>query len=262
MILEEIIAHKRSEVADRIARRPPDQVAKEADAAPPVRDFRAALSGPDLAFIAEIKAASPSSGVIRREVDPVTVARSYERGGAHALSVLVDSRYFHGSLEQLSAVTRATTLPVLCKEFIIDTYQIEEAKAAGAAAVLLITAILSPMHLKAYLTHARRRGLAAVVEVHTAAEVSVALDAGADIVGINNRNLTTLTVDPTTTVRLRPLIPPGIIVVSESGFARRAQVDEVRRLGVDAVLVGTSLMASADPEAKLRELRGVSHAPR
>jgi indole-3-glycerol phosphate synthase len=262
MILEEIVAHKRAEVADRVARRPPDQVTKEADAAPPVRDFRAALSGPDLAFIAEIKAASPSSGVIRHEVDPVAFARTYERGGADALSVLVDSRYFYGSLEHLSAVTRATALPVLCKEFIIDTYQIEEAKAAGASAVLLIAALLDQVHLKAFLTHARRRGLAALVEVHTPAEVSIALEAGADIVGINNRNLTTLTVDPTTTARLRPLIPAGIVVVSESGFASKEQIDGIKYLGVDAVLIGTSLMASADPEAKLRELRGVSHAPR
>jgi len=262
MILDEIVAHKRSEVADRIARRPSEVVAREADAAPPVRDFRAALSGPGLAFIAEIKAASPSSGVIRNEVDPVVIARAYERGGADALSVLVDSRYFHGSLEQLTEVTHATTLPVLCKEFIIDTYQIEEARAAGAAAVLLIAAILDPRHLKAHLTHAHRRGLAALVEVHTPAEVSIALEAGADIVGINNRDLTTLTVDPTTTARLRPLIPAGIVVVSESGFTSKLQIDAIRDLGVDAVLIGTSLMASADPETKLRELRGVSHAPR
>lgn len=256
MILEEIVAHKREELAERIVQRPPEQVARAAEAAPPATNFRDALRGPELAFIAEIKGASPSSGIIREDVDPLSVARAYERGGARGLSVLADRRYFHGSLEQLTAVRRATRLPVLCKEFIIDPYQIDEARAAGADAVLLIVSILDPARLRAYLAHARGRGLAALVEVHTAREVDVAVEAGADLVGINNRDLTTLTVDPTTTARLRPLIPPGITVVSESGFATKAQVDAVKRLGVDAVLVGTSLMKSADPEAKLRELRG------
>lgn len=262
MILDEIVTHKRTEVAARIARRSSEEMARQADAAPVARDFRGVLRGPELAIIAEIKGASPSSGVIRDHLDPVALARAYERGGARALSVLVDGRYFHGSWDHLAAVSHASVLPVLCKEFIIDTYQIDEAKAAGASAVLLIVGILDAQRLAAFLVHARRRGLAALIEVHTTAEVRVAVEAGADIIGINNRNLATLTVDPQTTARLRPLIPRGIVVVSESGFATKAHVDEVRRLDVDAVLVGTSLMASGDPESKLKELRGVINAPR
>ncbi len=260
MILDEIVAYKRTEVAERIARRPAAHVAEAAEAAPAPAIFRDALTGPGLAFIAEIKSASPSSGLIRDHVDPLTQAQAYERGGASALSVLTDGRYFHGSWEQLATVAHATRLPVLCKEFVIDPYQIDEARAAGAAAILLITAILGRDRLRDYLAHARRRGLAALVEVHTADEVRDAVAVGADIVGINNRNLATLAVDLATTAQLRPLIPAGVVVVSESGFARKEDVDQVRGLGVDAVLVGTSLMASPDPAAKLRELRGGLHA--
>jgi len=171
--------------------------------------------------------------------------------------VLTDERYFHGSWEDLRAVVQASRLPVLCKEFIIDPYQIDEAKAAGAAAVLLIAGLLSPGDLRAYLDYVRRRGLSTLVEVHTAEEVGAALRADADCIGINNRDLRTLRVDLETTARLRPLIPEGVIVVSESGFERREQVQWVERVGVDAILIGTTLMASGDPEAMLRELRGV-----
>lgn len=264
MILDEIVAYKKEEVAARIARRPLRDVAREAETAPPPPDFRKALigppragsRGPGLAIVAEIKGASPSAGSIRNDFDPVALARTYEAAGAAALSVLTDARYFHGSWESLAAVCRATRLPVLCKEFIIDPYQIDDARAAGAAAVLLIVAILDAARLRDYLGHARRRGLAALVEVHTVEEVHTALEAGADIIGINNRNLHTLEVDVETTARLRPLIPQGVVVVSESGFERREQVAWVQGLDVHAVLIGTSLMASPDPAAKLRELRG------
>lgn len=250
MILDEIVAHKRIEVAARRGRRPGG-----AEPAPPP-DFRAALAAPPLAVIAEIKGASPSAGVIRGTYDPVAVAAAYEAGGAAALSVLTDERYFRGSWEDLRAVARASRVPVLCKEFIIDPCQIDEARAAGAAAVLLIAAILSPDELRMHLGYARRRGLAALVEVHTEDEVRTALSAGAEIIGINNRDLRTLRVDLGTTARLRPLIPDGIAVVSESGYERREQVVWAAQLGVDAVLVGTALMASGDPVAMLRELRG------
>lgn len=259
MILDEIVAHKHVEVAQRRAHRPPGDVAAAAERAPAPPDFRAALRGPDLAVIAEIKGASPSAGVIMAVDDPVAVARAYEAGGAAALSVLTDEKFFRGSWETLRAVARASRLPVLCKEFIIDPYQIDEARAAGAAAVLLITALLDGRTLRRFLEHARGRGLAALVEVHTADEVTLALDAGADLIGINNRDLRTLLVDVQTTARLRPLIPAGVVVVSESGFERREQVERVQRLGVDAILVGTSLMASGHPEAKLKELRGVQN---
>lgn len=256
-VLDEIVDHKRGEVAARMARRPAREVAAAADTATSPPSFQRALAGPGLAVIAEIKGASPSAGAIRNGFDPVAVARAYEAGGAAALSVLTDARYFHGSWEALIEVAGATRLPVLCKEFVIDPYQIDEARASGAAAVLLIVAILDGARLREYLEHARGRGLHALVEVHTPDEAALALDAGADIIGINNRDLHTLAIDLETTARLRPMIPPGIVVVSESGFESRDQVVRVERLGVDAVLIGTSLMASADPAAKLRELRGV-----
>ncbi len=257
-MLEEIASHKRAEIAARVARRPAREVAIEAESAAAVPDFREALRQPGVSVIAEIKGASPSVGSIRVAYDPVIVARTYEAGGAAALSVLTDEKYFRGSWGALAAVSAATRLPVLCKEFVIDPYQIDEARASGAAAVLLIAALLPQHNLRAYLEHAHRRGLSALVEVHTANEVDAALEAGADSIGINNRDLHTLQVDLERTARLRPLIPPGVLVVSESGFERREQVEQVERLGVDAILVGTSLMASGDPAAKLRELRGAT----
>lgn len=253
MILDEIVAHKAAEVATRVAQRPRAEVAATADRAPAPPNFGAALSGPGLALIAEIKGASPSAGTLRDGFDPVDVARAYEAGGAAALSVLTDTRYFRGTWEHLVAVTRVSRLPVLCKEFIIDVYQIDEARVAGAAAVLLITAILDRARLRASLEYARARGLAGLVEVHTAEEVAAALEAGAEIIGINNRDLRTFDVDVETTIRLRPLIPPGVLVVSESGFATPADVARVRD-HVDAVLVGTALMRSADPTAAVAEL--------
>ncbi|MDQ7842767.1 MAG: indole-3-glycerol phosphate synthase TrpC [Armatimonadota bacterium] len=256
MILDEILAYKQQEVLRRAAVRSPREVAAAAATAPAPPDFLGALRGRGLAVIAEIKGASPSAGTIRAAYDPVAVAAAYEAGGAAALSVLTDAKYFRGSWEALGRVARSTRLPVLCKEFIVDPYQIDEARAAGAAAVLLIAAATPGRRLRAYLEHARRRGLDALVEVHTAREVAVALEAGAEAIGINNRDLRTLEVDLETTARLRPLIPPGVVVVSESGFASRAEVEAVMRLGVDAILVGTNLMRSPDPGAALRTLRG------
>jgi indole-3-glycerol phosphate synthase/phosphoribosylanthranilate isomerase/anthranilate synthase/indole-3-glycerol phosphate synthase/phosphoribosylanthranilate isomerase len=206
--------------------------------------------------IAEIKAASPSAGVIRPSVDPVAMAQAFQDAGAGALSVLTDARFFGGSWETLAAVCRVSRLPVLCKEVIIDPVQIDDAAAAGAAAVLLMASVLDTQRLRSFRDHARRRGLDALVEVHTPKEVAAALAAGADLVGINNRDLRTLEVDLETTARLRPLIPAGVVVVSESGLQTREQVVRMERLGVDAVLVGTSLMASADPAKALRALRG------
>lgn len=257
MILDEIVMHKKEELAVRKGQIRPRDVAAAAEDAPPPPSFVQAITAPGLSVIAEIKRASPSAGVIRDGVDPVALARAYEDGGASALSVLTDERYFGGSWEALHDVCGNSSLPVLCKEFIVDAYQIDEARATGAAAVLLIAAILSPDELQVQLGHARRRGLSALVEVHTEPDVGAALRAGADCIGINNRNLTTLSVDLETTARLRPLIPEGVLVVSESGFERRDQVERVERLGVDAVLIGTALMASADPAARLRELRGM-----
>lgn len=256
MILEEIVGSKRVEVAARMSHRSARDVAAAAERRPSPPDFRAALARPGLAVIAEIKGASPSAGTIRERYDPVAVAAAYETGGAAALSVLTDERYFHGSWDDLRAVAQSSRLPVLCKEFVVDLYQIDEAREAGASAVLLIAEVLSPRELRMSLEHARQRGLCPLVEVHTAEDVSAALRAGADCIGINNRNLRTLRVDLETTARLRPLIPAGIVVVSESGFERREQVAWVEQVGVDAILLGTALMASADPAGALRGLRG------
>ncbi|MGH2349465.1 MAG: indole-3-glycerol phosphate synthase TrpC [bacterium] len=255
-MLDEIVAHKKEEVAARKARVGPRDAASRAADAPPPPDFTRALAAPGVSVIAEIKGASPSAGTIRDGFDPVAVAGAYQAGGAAALSVLTDARYFGGSWESLNRVCRASALPVLCKEFVVDAYQIDEARSAGAAAVLLIAAVLDGAQLREFLGRARGRGLAALVEVHTPDEAAVAVDAGADIVGINNRDLSTLRVDLGTTARLRPMIPQGRLVVSESGFDRREQVVQVERLGVDAVLIGTALMASPDPAATLRQLRG------
>jgi indole-3-glycerol phosphate synthase len=253
-ILDQIVADKRIEVASRkAARRGRDRAASPRAAG---GRFRRALTGPGVAMIAEIKGASPAAGTIRTGFDPVSVAHAYESGGAAALSVLTDAKYFGGSWDALAAVCGMSSLPVLCKEFIIDPDQIDDASEAGAAAVLLITAILDRHGLKALQGHARRRGLDALVEVHTPEEIATAVAVGADIIGINNRDLSTLRVDLQTTARLRPLIPPGVAVVAESGYETRDQVVAVERLGVHAVLIGRSLMASADPAAKLRELRG------
>jgi indole-3-glycerol phosphate synthase len=253
-ILDQIVADKRIEVASRKAARRRQSRAASPRAA--VGRFRRALSGPGVAMIAEIKGASPAAGTIRTGFDPVSVARAYEAGGAAALSVLTDAKYFGGSWDALAAVCRSSPLPVLCKEFIIDPDQIDDAAEAGAAAVLLITAILDSAHLEALRVHARQCGLDALVEVHAAEEAATAVAAGADIIGINNRDLATLRVDLETTARLRPLVPPGVVVVAESGYETRDQVVAVERLGVHAVLIGRSLMASADPAGKLRELRG------
>ncbi len=253
MILDEIVAFKATEVAARMGRRPPSVVAAAADGTPPPPNFRDALARPGLALIGEIKGASPSAGAIRNGFDPIALAQAYEAGGAAALSVLTDARFFQGAWEYLEAVTRVSRLPVLCKEFIIDPYQIDEARATGAAAVLLIAAILDRSRLSAFLARARQRDMAGLVEVHTAKEVRMAVAVGAEIIGINNRDLRTFEVDLATTLRLRPQIPAGVLVVSESGFATPADVARVREC-VDAVLVGTALMRSADPAATVREL--------
>src|SRR2546425_9210372 len=189
MILDEIVAHKRAEVAARKAMRPSAAVAAAAEGPRPATGFRQALSSPGLAVIAEIKGASPSTGTIRPSVDPVAVAGTYEAGGAAALSVLTDAKYFGGSWEALAAVCRACRLPALCKEFIIDPYQVDEAMAAGAAAILLIAAILDGAQLRRFLDDVRRRGLDALVEVHTPDEVAGGGGGGAGRIGGNKPGL-------------------------------------------------------------------------
>src|SRR2546427_9170682 len=209
MILDEIVAHKRAEVAARKAMRPSAAVAAAAERPRPARGIRQALSSPGLAVIAEIKGASPSTGTIRTSIDPVAVAGTYEAGGAAALSVLTDAKYFGGSWEALAAVCRACRLPALCKEFIIDPYQVDEAMMAGSAAVLLIAAILDGAQLRRFLDDVRRRGVDALVEVHTPDEVAVAGGAGAGLFGVNKRGLEATRGGLGDTVRLRAVDSAG-----------------------------------------------------
>jgi indole-3-glycerol phosphate synthase len=257
-VLRDIIAHKREELADRRRRVPLDVLRRRAAAADPVRPFLAALRGPRIRLIAEVKGASPSAGTIRAEFDPAEVARGYEGAGAAAISVLTDARYFKGADEHLISVRRAVRLPVLRKDFVIDPYQVYEARALGADAVLLIVAILPPSALADLQSLAYELGMAALVEVHSDADLERALTASPRLIGINNRNLDTLETTLAPSRRLRPGIPSGVTVVAESGIEERAHVEEMERLGMHAVLVGTALMRAPDPPGRVRELLGVT----
>ncbi len=211
--------------------------------------MRASGSGP-------VKGASPSAGTIRAAFDPAGIARAYAASGAAAISVLTDARFFHGADEHLSAVRRGVAVPVLRKDFVLDPYQVFEARALGADAILLIVAILSPAAVEDLQALAAELGMAALVEAHTEPELEYALAARAPLVGINNRNLDTLETSLAVTRRLRPRVPSGVVVVGESGIEDRADVEEMAHLGMDAVLVGTALMRSHDPAARVRELLG------
>jgi indole-3-glycerol phosphate synthase len=226
---------------------------------PPTRDFAGALKrapGDAVRVIAEVKKASPSKGVIRADFDPVAIARAYAAAGAAAVSVLTDADYFQGSLQDLEAVRAAVDLPLLRKDFTIDPYHLYEARRHGADAVLLIAAVLDDAELARLLELADRLGLAALVEVHTEAELDRALEVGADLVGINNRDLATFDTTLETTYRLLKRLPEAVVRVSESGIATRDQVAELERAGLDAVLVGESLVRQADVGAALKALLG------
>ncbi|MCX7682384.1 MAG: indole-3-glycerol phosphate synthase TrpC [Anaerolineae bacterium] len=255
-ILERIVSWKREEIADRKRRCPPEVVQAGAAAASPPRDFAAALRAPGLSLIAEIKRASPSKGMLAPHLDAPALARRYETSGAAALSVLTDEHFFCGSLEDLRIVRQSVTIPVLRKDFILDPYQVYEARAAGADAVLLIVAALDDVALRELHELACALGMAALVEVHNTSELERALRCGPRIVGINNRDLDTFEVHLDTTERLRPLIPPDILVVAESGIHSRADVARLRAIGVDGILVGEALVRAADVRAKVEELLG------
>lgn len=222
----------------------------------PARDFRRALGGSRVALIAECKQRSPSGGVLQQPYDPVGLARRYAANGAAAISVLTEPEFFGGSLDHLRAIRAAVELPLLCKDFIIDPVQLRAARWAGADAVLLIVAILDDRDLRTLQQAAQELGLQTVVEVHDEAEVQRAVDIGAAIIGINNRDLTRMKTDKATTARLRSRIPAGHVVISESGIESRADIDELARLHVDAALVGESLLRAADLDARVRELSG------
>ena len=258
-VLAEILAHKREEVADAKRRVPPEAMRERAAAAAePTRGFRAALGrAPRPRVVAELKRRSPSRGEIRADFDPIGCAKAYADAGAAALSVLTDRRYFGGDLGLLDAVRREVALPLLRKDFILDPYQVDEARAHGADAVLLIVRALAPDSLLALRERATGLGLDALVEVHDEAELEIALAAAADLVGINNRDLATFETDLGTTERLAPRVAGrGVVVVGESGIFTHADVRRLEAAGADAVLVGEALMREPDVGRALAELRG------
>ena len=255
-MLDTIVADKREEVDRRRVVLPQSTLEERCRTLAAPRDFEAALRPPPggVRLIAEVKKASPSRGVLAPALDPVGLATRYARHGAHAISVLTDEKYFQGSLDLLTAIRAAVEVPLLRKDFTIDEYQLWESRAAGADAVLLIVAILDAGRLRDLLQAAKGVGLAALVEVHTAAEIEAALGVGARVVGINNRDLRTFATRLETTLELLPSIPPGPLVVSESGFFPGAQVRRVVAAGVHAVLVGEGLVTAEDVGAKVDEL--------
>ena len=255
MILDDILANKRHEVA---ARKPAQA---ELPSPPPPRDFAAGLRASGLSIIAEIKRRSPSGGELRPDLAAADLARTYAAAGAAALSVLTDTRYFGGSMQDLVEARAACDLPVLQKDFVVDEYQLHEARSYGADAVLLIVRALSPLDLARLIGLADDLGLAALVETHSADEVRVALDAGAQIVGVNNRDLDTLKTDPSLALGLRDLVPPDRIFVAESGVSEPDQLDALAAAGADAVLIGEALVRAPDPGARLRELTGLAVRP-
>lgn len=220
------------------------------------RPFSEALTGPGVSIIAEHKRRSPSAGTIRDGATVAEVVCAYERGGASALSILTEEQHFGGSLDDLREARRATHLPILRKDFIVDRYQVYETAAAGADALLLIVAALDPDELAALYHEASAIDLDVLVEVHDEDELERALELDADVIGINNRDLTDFSVDLNRTFDLLTDVPAGKIVVSESGLYTREQLDELERVGIDAVLVGERLMRAPDPEQALRELTG------
>jgi indole-3-glycerol phosphate synthase len=259
-ILGEILATKRAEVAAAKRREGAEALAARARACTrKPASLRAALERADgVRVIAEIKRKSPSKGEIRRDFDPVAIARAYTEAGAAAISVLTDERYFGGSLAVLQAVRAVTPIPLLRKDFVVDAVQIDEARLAGADAILLIVAALTPDELAGFAKHAASLGLEALVEVHDEAELEVALASGAPLIGINNRDLRTFHTDLAVTERLAPRASGRAIVVAESGIFGPADVERLARSGARGYLVGESLMREADVGLALRKLRGIA----
>jgi indole-3-glycerol phosphate synthase len=256
-ILERIVATKWQEIERHRSETPERQLEARLTQAPPVRGFRAALEkGPGLGVIAEVKKASPSAGVLRADFDPVAIARIYEANGASAISVLTDEPFFQGHLSYLSAIRQAATLPLLRKDFILDRYQIVQARAAGADAVLLIAEILGVKELPALLGQIHELGMQALVELYDPENLPRVLDAGAKIVGVNNRNLRTFVTSLDHTLDLLRDIPPDCCLVSESGIRTRYDMLRLENAGVTAVLIGETFMRAPDIGEKLRELRG------
>ena len=261
-MIEQLIAAARAGVEDRRAQTSQPELESRLQSRGHDRPFNEALVRPGFSVIAEFKRRSPSAGDIAGSADVAEQAGAYERGGAAALSVLTDERHFGGSLEDLRAARAACDLPILRKDFIVDPYQLVEAAVNGADAVLLIVRALEDAELRELYEGARSLDLDCLVEVHDGEELERALQLDAEVIGINNRNLDEGTVDVATTYELMPDVPAGKTVVAESGISTRAELEELERVGVDAVLIGSALMGAADPEALTRELTGADEGTR
>lgn len=257
-ILREITEHKKTEVEARRRAVPPESLIERAAGMPPARDFAAALrrGGGPLKLLAEIKAASPSEGTIRADFDPAAVAKLYEEAGASAISVLTDAKYFSGTDEHLQAARAAVSLPVLRKDFTIGEYQLYESRAIGADAVLLMAQVLEEDAFISLYQKAAELGLGVLAEGHTRAEIEFIVSMGAEVIGINNRDFNTMTVDIETTLRLRDAVPADRALVSQSGVSRREEAARIAAAGADAIQVGTSIMREGDMRAQLDRLFG------
>jgi len=258
-ILDQIVATKRQEIEAARQRRPEAQLRRELAQSPAARDFFAAVSVPGrVNLIAEVKKASPSAKVIRADFDPIAIARTYQDHGAACLSVLTDAPYFQGHLSYLARIRAAVALPLLRKDFIIDEYQVVEARLAGADAILLIAEILDDATLAHLLARARTLGMAALVEFHDEANLPRVLASGADLVGVNNRDLKRFVTDLDLTLRLRDQIPAEVLLVSESGIRSRHDVERLEQAGVSAILVGEHLMRAQDIGLAVEQLLGLA----
>lgn len=258
MILDEIIEKRKIQLDKEKTKVPLDEIKYQAlNTSFKTRDFKNALSGEDLRVICEVKKASPSKGLIRSDFRPVEIANEYEIAGANAISCLTEEHYFQGSSEYLKSIAECVSIPILRKDFIIDEYQIYEARVIGASAILLIAAVLDEETLSRFYKLASSLSLQCLVEVHFDAELEKALNIGAEIIGINNRDLKTFNVDLNTTGRLASLIPKDKVIVSESGIRDNADMRAVHSLGASAVLIGETLMRSDNISATLKELRSI-----
>lgn len=256
-ILEQLADHarQRTELAKRVL--PPEEIRHQALSLPKGDfSFQQALKKPGVSFICECKKASPSKGLIAPNFPYLEIAKEYEAAGADCISVLTEPKWFLGNDEYLKEIAESVLIPCLRKDFTVDEYQIYQAKVLGASAVLLICSVLTENQMKDYIRICDELGLSALVEVHDEQEVQTALNTGARIIGVNNRNLKDFSVDTDNSRRLRELIPPGILFVSESGVRTAEDVETLRKIGADAVLIGETLMRASDKRAKLAELRG------
>jgi len=257
LILNTIIAHKQKELEIEQQQVPLAVLESKLAVLPPTKSFQGAITqSGNINLIAEVKKKSPSKGIIREDFDPIQIAETYTENGAAAISVLTDVQFFDGSLVYLSSIRDVVDVPLLRKDFTISPYHIYQARVAGADAILLIVAVLTPDQLRKFMDIAASLSLASLVEVHTEAELEIALDVGAEIIGINNRDLRTFHTDLATTFRLRESIPVEKVVVSESGIYTRADVESLREAGVNAILVGESLMRSPDIGEQVRKMIG------